>query len=265
MPTTIPLYDPSTHPDWLTPHSLEWYDQLGSTDGKYTYPWNSTLARPNGENLFDELLAAQIPGKIVLDVGCGHGEFTLQWAQLAAKIVGFDVVDDFLATGEALSTGIEFVAGTTKQDLPFADDAFDLAYTRRGPGSWYRFANRIVKPGGKIIGLHPADASWHELPELFPGLFPAPPQGTPILDRIRNYLAESGLADLTIETIFSTETFHRPEDILRFRCFGQQATVAQATHEQALAAVTEIFERHAGANGLPITHACYLVRATAQG
>lgn len=46
--------NPNTHPDWLAPHSLAWYTQLGEMTGEYVYPWRSTITEPNGESLFME-------------------------------------------------------------------------------------------------------------------------------------------------------------------------------------------------------------------
>ena len=68
------LMDPTSLAGWLTPHSLKWYRQLSLLEGKYVYPWNSSLTEPNGESVFDREVAKMIPGKKVLDVGSGHGE-----------------------------------------------------------------------------------------------------------------------------------------------------------------------------------------------
>ncbi|MDQ0974554.1 2-polyprenyl-3-methyl-5-hydroxy-6-metoxy-1,4-benzoquinol methylase [Neobacillus niacini] len=77
------LLDPTTLPEWLPPHSLQWYEQLGRLEGKYQYSWKSTYTNPNGESIFDEEVASVIRNKKVLDVGCGHGEFTMQCAKYA--------------------------------------------------------------------------------------------------------------------------------------------------------------------------------------
>lgn len=37
----ITFPDPSAHPDWITPHSSEWYSLLNDTLGEYRYPWKS--------------------------------------------------------------------------------------------------------------------------------------------------------------------------------------------------------------------------------
>ena len=67
------LSNPTTFSEWLTPHSIEWYEQLSDLQRIYKYNWNSTFTIPNGESVFDEELMKLIKNKKVLDVGCGHG------------------------------------------------------------------------------------------------------------------------------------------------------------------------------------------------
>ncbi|WP_286164052.1 methyltransferase domain-containing protein [Bacillus sp. AFS088145] len=40
-----------------------------------------------------------INNKTVLDVGCGHGEFTIKCSEKAKEIVGFDLANDFIKSG----------------------------------------------------------------------------------------------------------------------------------------------------------------------
>lgn len=48
------LFNPEVLTTWLPPHSIEWYAQVSRLQGKYLYPWQSTIAKPNGESLFDQ-------------------------------------------------------------------------------------------------------------------------------------------------------------------------------------------------------------------
>ena len=36
------LYNPRKHPEWLEPHSLQWYQQLGDSQKAYLYPCSFT-------------------------------------------------------------------------------------------------------------------------------------------------------------------------------------------------------------------------------
>ena len=63
------LTNPTALSQWLQPHSIEWYKQLSDLQGKYSYPWNSTLSEPNGESIFDKEVTQMIANNKVLDVG----------------------------------------------------------------------------------------------------------------------------------------------------------------------------------------------------
>lgn len=140
------LINPTTLANWLPPHSIEWYKQLSNLQGKYTYPWNSTLTEPNGESIFDKEVVQNIVNKKVLDIGCGHGEFTLKCSSVAKEIVGFDVTDNFVKIGkENKKKNVSFVVGNTKKGLPFEPDEFDFAYNRKGPTSAYPSLRKVVK------------------------------------------------------------------------------------------------------------------------
>lgn len=93
------LTDPTIFEDWMKPHSIEWYKQLSNLQGKYIYPWNSTLTEPIGESIFDKEVTQLIANKKVLDIGCGHGEFTNNCGLFAKEIIGFDVTDNFVRAG----------------------------------------------------------------------------------------------------------------------------------------------------------------------
>jgi 23S rRNA (guanine745-N1)-methyltransferase len=257
------LLNPQTHPDWVRPHSFEWYAQHGKLTGRYAYDWKSTVTEPNGERIFTDEVSRIVPGKKVLDIGCGHGEFALQWSAVAKQIVGIDFTSDFVKQGnQAGRQNVTFLTANTKERLPFEDGEFDCAYNRRGPTSAYLDVKRVLKKGGKLIGLHPGDASASELSELFPPFFDPSPRGTPILDHITQRLHAGGLENAEIETVRSVEYLHEPIDVIRVRLFGQKRSVWEAVMEQSMPGITRIFERNATDKGLPVTFERYIVRAT---
>lgn len=256
------LIDPTTFADWLPPHSIDWYKQLSNLEGKYIYSWESTLTEPNGESIFDKEVAHIIANKNVLDVGCGHGEFTLKCSLLAKEIVGFDVTDNFVQTGiENKKPNVSFVVGNTKNGLPFETDKFDCAYIRKGPTSAYPYLKNVIKKSGEIIGLHPGDEMGKELPLLFPNLFQFS-KGTPILDVINQRLDISNFSYSKIEEINSIEYINSPLDVLKLRCFGQHPSIYETLKEKSLSEISKVFEKSASEDGLPITFSRYIVRAT---
>ncbi|OCA90334.1 methyltransferase type 11 [Bacillus sp. FJAT-27225] len=256
------IMNPATLEGWLQPHSIEWYKQLSNLQGKYTYTWNSTLTEPNGESVFDEEVTQLIVNKKVLDVGCGHGEFTLKCSLAARTIVGFDATDNFINTGlQNNNSNVSFVVGNTKDGLPFKPNEFDCAYVRKGPTSSYPYLNKVVTQGGKIMGLHPGDELAKELPLLFPNLFETS-NGTPILDTLYKKLELSNFSYSTIEVKNSIEYIGSPMDVLKLRCFGQQPFIFETLKEKYLLEISKVFEQNSTEEGLPVTHSRYIVRAT---
>lgn len=256
------LTDPTTLGHWLPPHSLEWYKQLSDLQGKYSYPWNSTLSEPHGESIFDKEVMEMIANQKVLDVGCGHGQFTNQCGSIAKEIVGFDVTDKFVQAGlQDKKVNVSFITGNTKKGLPFETDEFDCAYIRKGPTSSYPHLKKVIKDGGKIIGLHPGDESGKELPILFPNLF-EDSIGTPILNGLQQRLGASNFAYSKIEVINSTEFLKAPIDVVKLRCFGQHPSIYETLEENDLREISKVFEQNATEKGLPITFSRYIVRAT---
>ncbi|MFS0556129.1 class I SAM-dependent methyltransferase [Brevibacillus sp. 179-C9.3 HS] len=254
--------NPNTHPDWLAPHSLAWYTQLGEMTGEYVYPWRSTITEPNGESLFMEEITRMVPNQSVLDIGCGHGAFTLHWSPSAKEIVGLDVTEKFVKKARTQTPeNVSFVITNTKNTLPFPDDTFDFAYNRKGPTSAYPDITRVVKKGGAFIGLHPGDQLSAELFEWFPHLFGSPPAGSPILQNLQERIKQADFYHVDIQTVVATEYFQTPLDVIRMRCFGQSPTILTSTIEQHMESIMPIFDHHATADGLPTTHMFYLVRA----
>ncbi|PGZ85025.1 class I SAM-dependent methyltransferase [Bacillus sp. AFS029533] len=256
------LIDPTLHKDWVTPHSKIWYEQIGKLYGEYTYPWNSTVKEPNGEFIFNNEVFEMINNKTVLDVGCGHGEFTIKCSEIAKEIVGFDLTNDFIKSGNASKkSNMSFIVGSTKNRLPFESEQFDCAYNRKGPTSAYQELKRVVKKGGEILGLHPGDELGTELSKLFPNLFESINSEKPILKTIKQRVEISKFESVEIQVINSFEFLHTPLDVLKLRCFGQKESLLNEIIEENLIEVKRIFEQNATNEGLPITFSCYIVRA----
>ena len=127
------------------------------------------------------LLPELQPGDSVLDVGCGPGSITADFAALAAPgpVVGLDSSEDVLVQARALAAGrglanASFVAGNV-YDLDFPDETFDIVHAHQvlqhlmDPVAALREMRRVAKPGG-LVAVRDADFSgmiWHPpTPEL---------------------------------------------------------------------------------------------------
>jgi SAM-dependent methyltransferase len=258
------LFDPMKLPEWVSPHSSIWYEQLFQETGKYNYPWKSQFDEPRAEKVFADRILSFLGHGRLLDIGCGHGEFTSQYSITASEVVGIDVVEGFIekANNNKLNENIRFMVFDGNGKLPFSDNYFDVAYTKKGPRDWYQEGNRIVKSGGAVLGLYHA-GSHGALRELFPGLYSQLPKpvANDILDDLD--LKESGLTDIDIELIEEYEYLSAPEDILIKKCFGQNRKLKEVVWKECFSDVEEIFNKHATTRGLKIINYYHLVTAKA--
>src|SRR5919106_2097069 len=109
-----------------------------------------------------DMLPSSVEGRDVVELGCGAGYVSAWLTRRGAYPVGIDLTENQLATASALTEefGISFplVQGDAEQ-LPFADDSFDLAISEYGASLWcdpYRWipeAARVLRPGGELIFL----------------------------------------------------------------------------------------------------------------
>lgn len=71
-------------------------------------------------------------GRSLLDVGCGPGTITAEFAERLSpgRVVGVDAAPDALAAAGELETTAEFVLGDA-YELPFDEGSFDIVHTHQ--------------------------------------------------------------------------------------------------------------------------------------
>jgi len=131
--------------------------------------------------VFDELLSSDdLQGKLMLDAGCGSGEFSLKAVKQAAKVVSCDIAENIvrIAARKAFSIG---VVGDACR-LPFRSHAFDLVISSEmiehteAPYQAFGELVRVLKPGGFLVTTTPNKA-WQWLVKLATRLHIRPFQG----------------------------------------------------------------------------------------
>jgi len=102
---------------------------------------------------------------VCLDIGCGKGELSLLLVQKAHKVVAVDLAENMIAQAKALRTHerIEYVCGDILT-MDFSDSSLDVIVTSATahhlPYEWLlEFAQRTLKPGGRLVILDLAKAS----------------------------------------------------------------------------------------------------------
>lgn len=138
---------------------VEWYDMIARRNGGYKSRAVFTVEGKSAEDIFEDRLINMLPDfKSVMDAGCGHGEFTLRMSKYTNRITGFDNSVELINIAQTLLNSsnihnVNFVYATTKSQMPFHDEEFDLIYDRRGPTSIINHSS-LLTSGGIIFGIH---------------------------------------------------------------------------------------------------------------
>ncbi len=101
----------------------------------------------------------------VVDIGCDKGHMTVQiWARTVGRVVGVELAESSVAWNqENLDVDVEWVAAWAEH-LPFPDNSFDVAVLCEilehvmDPAVVIAEAERVVRPGGRVIISVPVDA-----------------------------------------------------------------------------------------------------------
>jgi ubiquinone/menaquinone biosynthesis C-methylase UbiE len=166
----------------------------------------------------------------VLDVGCGCGNQTLEWAARldpSSNITGVDISTPMLALAEdlksanksSLQANVSFVLGDASEAL-FPETSFDAIYSRFGvmffadPTAAFATLRSTLKPEGQLgfvcwqspalnpFFTAPMQAALTVLPPPPPAKPGAPgPFGLSDKERTQHVLSEAGFAEITIEPL----------------------------------------------------------------
>ena len=123
--------------------------------------------RRNGEVLRETL---DLPGKSILDIGCGDGNLARMMAKMGAKVVGLEPSETQLAKAQSAEpiNGAEYLQGSA-MDLPFEDQHFDAVVffnslhhiPKEGRYKSLEEAARVVKTGGIVYICEPVASGPH--------------------------------------------------------------------------------------------------------
>ncbi|MEJ2070006.1 MAG: methyltransferase domain-containing protein, partial [Syntrophobacterales bacterium] len=73
-------------------------DQVAAYERWYTTPLGQLVDRVEKEAVF--ALVSELQGRLVLEVGCGTGNISLELARRGAQVVGLDTSGPMLAAGQ---------------------------------------------------------------------------------------------------------------------------------------------------------------------
>jgi ArsR family transcriptional regulator len=124
-----------------------------------------------------EALLRLMPPMVIADLGAGEGAFSLLLAQRAKKVIAVDTSDKMIevAREQALRNGVknvEFRLGDM-EEVPIKAATVDLVWISQSlhhalhPGRALAEANRILRPGGRIVILDLVKHRFEEARELY--------------------------------------------------------------------------------------------------
>jgi SAM-dependent methyltransferase len=124
--------------------------------------------------------AIPVPDGVLVDLGCGDGSFTAEFAARArpARTVGIETEPTLAARAE--QRGIEVEASDLGGPLPFADQTVDAIVSNQviehlsDTDVFLREIRRVLKPQGYAVLSTNNLASWHNVASLVAGWQPMP-------------------------------------------------------------------------------------------
>ncbi len=170
--------------DWLkvkliamedrTYEDQEYWNNLRRSRDYYSHE-NVVTDGNDGEDDFDAKILGATVGKVVLDVGCGIGEFTLKIAGQAREVVGVDFSKEAISRA---TTNLNRIGNRNckfnqadASGLPFPDAAFDVVVSRRGPvtASMQSLseAYRVLKEGGTLMEITIGEKDKNNILKIF--------------------------------------------------------------------------------------------------
>jgi SAM-dependent methyltransferase len=181
------------------------------------------------EPLADEFVAyaGVTAGETALDVGCGPGALTARLVERLGvdAVAAIDPSAPFVEATSQRFPGIDVRAGAA-EDLPYADDAFDVALAQlvvhfmEDPIAGLREMARVTRPGGTVAacvwdhagGTGPLSAFWEGVHDVDPG---APDEGDLAGSReghLVELFADAGLSAVEPSTVSVTLHFDTLEE-----------------------------------------------------
>lgn len=123
----------------------------------YTHGHHETVLRSHSWRTVENSAAYLIPylerGLTLLDVGCGPGTITAEFAERGLSVIGIDAAADVVE--KAREIGVDARVGDAYA-LEVADDSFDIVHSHQTlqhlarPIDALREFRRVVKPGGVV-------------------------------------------------------------------------------------------------------------------
>lgn len=203
--------------EWDTP---QYWDKKWSLKEQWLEE-KVALDGSDGEEEFDEELLRRIAGKDVLDIGCGPGEFALRVARRARRVVCADVSTTALRLAKENLHRSKLMNVTFRladaSSLPFAENSFDVVYSRWGPASesihTLSEAFRVLRLGGTFMEITIGERDKQNITNIF-GRGQMYRVRTQVSSTKKMLLERVGFKSVVARDYLGTEVFETMQDLL---------------------------------------------------
>lgn len=258
-------------------HSNHWYDNLAQIQAGYYYPWQSVVGDRNGEDAFIELVKEHLtPDTRVLEVGCGHGDLSLELAPHCQSIVAYDRVQSYIdLAGKNLEgagiTNVEYRCydmldpAHDEPTLPAEAETIDLIIGRRAPLHWIEDARRVCRPGAVLLELNPMEEpipAWSsKLPHRMHYENSGRHTGSgSIHQSVENRLHQAGLTLHSGWGFDVPEVFEDPRELYTMLAWGLPVDEIP-TYEDLEVRIKGVYDKFAESRGIVLRHCRFLWKA----
>jgi len=203
------------------------------------------------ERHVDELeRSVPLPGRAVLDVGCGGGGFLRALARRGATVAGVEIDEGQLARARASGLDESCLHVGRAEALPFADASFDVVcciftlhhFPAEVQGQAFAEAARVLRPGGALFIVEPTPAG--ALTEVLKPIEDETDVRTGSIALLRDG-ATPGLARRSEVAYEVARRFDRAEDLMRMAVDVDPLRAARVSDPAIHAEVQARFARHA--------------------
>src|SRR5688572_25181761 len=144
-----------------------------------------------------------------LDVGCGTGNYTIEFANKGIRFTGIDPSSEMLLTAKTKSDKVNWLNGIA-EELPFSDNSFDGAIATLTIHHWKNIENgfkeiaRVIKPGSRLVIFtsSPEQMDGYWLNHYFPELIKRSSLQMPSVETVELALKHAGFTINTFEKYF---------------------------------------------------------------
>jgi ubiquinone/menaquinone biosynthesis C-methylase UbiE len=165
-----------------------------------------------------------LPGRRVLDVGCGTGRLAVALAERGARVWGVDPSEEMLAQARAHAEGKVALKRASAEALPFKDGWFEAAVFRLvihllDRSGAFAETRRVLQPGGRTLVATFAPESLHRfwISRVFPAIVELDRARFPTEAQLAGELADVGFENVRARRLRQAGRLDRGEALERIR------------------------------------------------